>query len=828
MKKFILLFVVLIISTKFLFSLSDSTETAMKIDSVTYNKVTNIEIGDTLQMTIHYHTLIQDTCTAYVNFDNSFQFIDSLTNSYSIQYVFVSDTVGTISFSFISIDTSAAQMNLIIKMRNTCPGYSDIAPYNVNFKFDSSNKMEIQSINDVDDELTVFNYSQTSCQNTPNRHITINGKVLFQDWLGASMQMETYETYEDKVNFPKAKSPYADVWLFFRKSNTVNITHPILDNPLPIEHVHYAKCDEDGNFSFDVNFNIGDIDCSTNGYYDILLFIAKENVAIRLTSPSDHIRINNIKNIYQQSQTGNFFNVCKVYYNMDPNLTEINIPTANFGNNPNILIPTEEEYTWEQIAIPYYDGAALRHLKLCKDFTHEIADVVLPQVETKIKNVFYADGEYDDENYIITVRTPYCNNQALSHEYGHYFDHLSTSFQHESHSPQYYTITEAFAMFFSYAFRIWERNIYSDLIVPLDNLEISPFCYQYKITGQTTSDIKGRFGNTTKNYSSERFACYLWNIYDSKNDGDFSPLYNFINKNNDDVDGLGADLFAFWMDDDDAQGSLEFHNAFKAQYSTDLQNSIYDFMQYWPNDWPTRNEFDNTAPIPLDEHEHWMKSPNLDEFSYGIMCPQLLPCYLDISWENTNSYDYYGTSVRKEWIYYNEKDDYYWHFEYELYPNIEKSVKIYYKVNDTWQLQQEISPISYPDNYIISFPELSGIDYVKASTNNEFADDSYLPIIWYRYQKRGVVENTDELFSYKVINNNLFANCTSNTSALLISFYDINGKLLCNNIYQIEGKQTFELDLKSILNVTHQFTILSINVINTDGNVNNYYEKIIW
>ena len=117
---------------------------------------------------------------------------------------------------------------------------------------------------------------------------------------------------------------------------------------------------------------------------------------------------------------------------------------------------------------------------------------------------------------------------------------------------------------------------------------------------------------------------------------------------------------------------------------------------------------------------------------------------------------------------------------------------------------------------------------IKASTNNQFAEDSYEPIIWYRYQKRAVIENSEELFSCNVINNKLFANCTPNTSALLISLYDINGKLLYNCNYQIGGKQTFELDLKSILNVTHQFSVISVNVINSDGKVDNYYEKIIW
>lgn len=129
-----------------------------------------------------------------------------------------------------------------------------------------------------------------------------------------------------------------------------------------------------------------------------------------------------------------------------------------------------------------------------------------------------------------------------------------------------------------------------------------------------------------------RFASYLWNVYDSKDDGDFMPIYlqgkEYIEeRNNDDVDGLGRHVFEVWNNNPNENYDV-FHTKIKNGLDDCIKTSIdyiYDFM-----DFDHDGNFDDMRSsqvisegitcTPYEYTHHWRTGSYQDgdySFTYG-------------------------------------------------------------------------------------------------------------------------------------------------------------------------------------------------------------------
>lgn len=844
---------------------SDALKPVLTIDSTSLNESIPYHIGDTVDFTLYCNVYIPNEYFFVLNINGGLKIIDTtgqLSNSVN-EYVTL-DTgyqMKTYQLYVESLDTSI--FNLFITPQYSILGYRNLEQYQGSFQYDSLLEgMQFIYLDDfIDDEVSSFNFFQP-CTNPPGpikHHIEINGRVLFQDRSENYTEVLTGDVINGSdgqiSKYPRAKSPYTEVWLLFLQNGQTIFSHPIDVPPLisrhpiiggPIENVHFAKCDDQGYFHFSFDYDPAKTGpCETACMpYSAFLFLAKENEALWLESPTEHITINGLQNRYRNVPYVRFFNKIKIVGEGVCNVPDWQIVDLNvrFGNawidmapDPGVYDPVLNPDGIDPltIALNNEDGNIFRHITLSQKFLRERLSEYPPndphipyqihvrdtnQIDNKNKHA----GQYKPDP-IILIRHDHCNNQLISHEYGHYFDDFTTNMFHGSSEP--------FAMFFSYAFRIWEKNTKGDLMHHLDELEAGPFC-SYKLDGNLKEK---RFGNMTYTIKERRFACYLWNIYDSKNDLPFSPISTFAGKNNDDVDDLGFDLFNFWINDrtPQTQATLTFHNAFKSQYNPILQESmdaIYDFMEYWPG-WPAREpSYDEDYLYPLAEHLHWMKSPNLD-FSFQT---EYLPLSDDInlifSWQGTNSYNYYGSKVKKSWAWENQL------YEFKDFPNQETAVKIYTSTNGgaDWIEEHTINNPNEPGSYIITM----SFDYwfynrlyYKIATIKDYAGDSYLPMTIITggdgMEKRSVFDTQNGLFNFQQIKNAIQLTFNSTIKNLQADVYTLDGKYI-NNIYNRQPSgNIISIDLSNMNLPFYQVMFIRFTIIDKDNRVFTKFEKII-
>ncbi|MEN6296153.1 MAG: hypothetical protein ABFD61_08510 [Chloroherpetonaceae bacterium] len=850
---------------------SDTLKPALIIDSTSLSAERTYRLGDTVNFTLYFHSVFPGSCFFVINIEGGLRLIDSAGQlTPSINEYLQLDT-GTQSKTYLLYvqDFNPSTFDLFMNLPHNYLEYTSMEKYKGAFKYDSaSNGMKLQSFDDnIDDEITTMTYMR-ACIKPPGpitHYIHIDGRVLYQDW-NEKEEPITGENIMEEVNglskYPRAKSAYNEVWLFFRRAGTTILSHPIGETDItsrypiiggPIEGVHFAKCNDEGYFSFDFDYDPSQIyPCGTSCQpYDVLLVLSKENEALWLESPTEHIIINNVQNRYRNAPV-RFYD--KIFYaNGGPCETpdlHINISNVYFGTDPNIYMATDPG-TYDpiqnpdgirplQIALTTEDGNIFRHTTLSQKFLRERltenppADPRIPwQVHTKLESSGYA-GWYEDR--FIHIRTNYCNNQLISHEYGHYFDYFI---------PSLNIYNEGFAMFFSWAFRVWEKNTFGDFAGGFDDCEIGPFStldILNPLGGYNYEWIRryDRFGNMSKmgthEYDDVRFACYLWNLYDSKNDGNFSPFSAFAGKNNDDVDGLGANLFNFWLSpNSNIKNSKAFNDGFKDQYSASpaLQesiDSIYNFM-----------EFGQGIPRGINEVTHWMKSPNLDFSTPTITQNSYGQWEINFHWGSTNSYNYYAPLITE--IIYIARDaeghpvDGY-RYQFPEYPNQEDSVIIYRSelpddnTSYVWKAHsnpREYSGLSMPYN-----PSNDRLHWYKISTYNLNAGDSYIPLEYQATQGWGKISISDENtvcdLQIQHIGNKLILSPDKSYRKIIANLYDLNGQKICNLLDADNIKSRIEVDISFLntLQLANQIFIIGFTLVDEESNINYVAKKIIF
>ena len=825
-----------------------------------------LSVGDTISIQFDVTSLVADSATVYfhttiglhiLNNDSTFYKTRIMTDTNSTQNIVINILVDSIKFASYSLFVVADQQSLLYENSSTFTGGV--------YPIDATSVMEDDPYDNEDLTVTTMQFSQTTCPEEINHHIKIKGKVTFLDWGEAQ---EFYATGSALENYPRRKSPLTTAWIFFRDpNNPTTLTHPIPFNQttgLPIEGIHFAKCiegtnfnEEAGEFTFEFDYNPLAIGCQTNENMTVEIYIAKENETAILNSGSNNYIVSNFTNPFYSIEN-NPVNTLKLF------------PSKYFSYTYTNGVPENIDISYQNInslniEIPWDEGAIFRYSTLSREFLKDIYNnLTLNFTNERIRKLTQSCcnltwREYDDEdprnnpggNFVPNTRViniykyyngksdNYANCKAIAHEFGHFFDEWMPLYQHNEE--------EAFALFFSYAANVWMHNNFGDLFTIWDDCEIGPFAEYlkdnvvHKYYPNLPNEVEAnRFGNITKlgvpDVNTCRFACYLWNIYDSKSDQPFSPISEWDGMANDDVENLGEDLMNFWLDcSSDVHSFKDFHNYFIANYSSNerLQNSIksiYDFMDYADDTDEDEGNDDYYANRPIENISARMIGPNISGMDYttSIDNNQL---YIKFSWGVPINFN----NIPFEYIFpgsdLEEKIEY-------PFQNLPFAMKLFHNDTnqDTWSNIETVTDYvntQETDWYLVH--DWNNYCNFKLSTVNINDEESNIPLIEHMgisQQKIGIDNNDSDnrslITSINIINQTLSINSSVNIKLKKAILYDLNGKIIeelnINNDFASYHIIKLNEDI-NILNI--QILLLQLNYLDYDNNEYIIYYKFI-
>jgi hypothetical protein len=455
---------------------------------------------------------------------------------------------------------------------------------------------------------------------TISKNIKITGQLVFTDW---------FEPKKDNENYVE-KGAFTDIWMFFVKDGN----HSVLYHPVPyydgnpILNVHYARSNSDGAFEFDFDYKLDSlIGLFPESTWIIKLYIAKENKAINMISDNQYARIHGVKNPYRNINDDSL----RIYYH--PLFMSY---TINPQNNINISLGKKYFYEYN---IGDDEACIFRHASLSREFLQERLELDEDSSELPNQTLSYhrrsgpAAGWYTGGAIYMKHGFP----RGTIHEYGHYYHGTMGLLGN-------ITIIEGWAIFFTDAVLTWMKRNYGDRRTHAEDCEIAPYCVNEVLDDYYSEDEENpgeylhekqevyqyypRFGVLSKVSAADinqgtfnlnerlsvKFASYLWNIYDSREDGNFMSLSR-EGKNNDDIDGLGKLIFDYFSEYNEngttwsnanITNPLGFHQEFlsRSGISSDLQASVeqlFDFIELGDTDLEKKTNNEMISPqISID------------------------------------------------------------------------------------------------------------------------------------------------------------------------------------------------------------------------------------
>ena len=417
---------------------------------------------------------------------------------------------------------------------------------------------------------------------------SIKGKVTF---------INTFDNIE--------KGTFARVRLYFRaKHSNDPQTAIMLPNVVQNEYiqgVHYADCNEKGEYEFNFTTDFGSF--SQVDYY---IVVEKKNLGVDVFSIANHLEIPSMLN---------------------PAIKFRVFPYNGCSKSVD-LTTTIHNYVDQNIMINPADGCFLRYCTLAKMFLKDRLNVSdysqfpfnqnavgdrLPPVRGQ-RMGSGPNGEYNSGDIYFVGAV---SNQGIGHEYGHYVDHAMASFGslHPLGGYDGGNNTEAFAMFFNGAFKAWNNAIYGNSYLDpslgrhqqeeidiIENAEFAP-TYRWIETNRGWNMHKGWLPIASN--PGGAFATFLSNLYDSQDEGRFTAEYLYYvwfndvkytfptrGYNNDDIE-LGRLVFDLWIQQPNDTWE-QFRDLVLANVSNyRLQTSITNMYNFLNTD-----NFNATLPNP--------------------------------------------------------------------------------------------------------------------------------------------------------------------------------------------------------------------------------------
>lgn len=237
------------------------------------------------------------------------------------------------------------------------------------------------------------------------------------------------------------------------------------------------------------------------------------------------------------------------------------------------------------IGVNAQDGAILRYSEIAGEFLKERYNGSVPFSMPKIniykkdisaagRFVYGTDFDWWSLSWYdwckIEIDPSYTEESTIIHEFGHYVNYKMFGGHFDEMSGTSSQMKEGWAIFYSSAGINYANKVYGDYQSSYyDNTEQAPF-NSTKFSGLS-------YSSSNPEYCA--FGCYLWNIYDGYNDGDFKGVI-YGNADNDDVSGYGLHVFDK-MRSMAEKNTSDYNNSFKASLPSNLQTSIqkiYDNM----------------------------------------------------------------------------------------------------------------------------------------------------------------------------------------------------------------------------------------------------------
>ena len=775
-------------------ALSEGKQSFLNFSSFSVIADSIVNIGDTIKLRLNVISLQEDSATVYLHASKGLHILNNDSTFYQLRINTDTNSIQNIEIRLI-IDSIQNCFFELVTVSDFNNGLNEnIISNRGEFLINGGNQLVFNSQYDNEDAtISTIQYSEPTCIIQNNHHIKVKGKVTFLDW---NEPKSFYASGNTLAAYPRRKSPKTTAWIFFRTTNYPNqFSHPLKFDQAtnkPIKGIHYVECVEGANFNestgeflFEFDYNPLSLYCQSNENMTVEIYLAKENEATKLNCGNDNIKVTNLPNPFNND------NELKLYPTKYFSITYTN----GVPQNIDISYITKPELN---IELPWDEGSIFRYMTISREFIKDTYNNTSLEfsdnrkVEQCNTNLLWeASGtsnpgacywlgtkNIDIYKYYNGKDDNYSNCKVIAHEYGHYFDYTLTSFGHNEN--------EGFALFFSYAANVWMKNSFGDLFGIDDDCEIGPFCTYYKDDAIFTKGgiSYNRFGNITKlgvpDVNSCRFACYLWNIYDSKSDQPFSPISDWDGMANDDVEDLRQDLMNFWIEKPLSGNSFStFNTSFVNKYSANkkLQNSIqaiFDFM-----DFPS-----NSSNPSLENVTPRMKSPNIQNMNYStnLINNQV---FVKFSWGSDISY----INIPFEWEYNNYK------FVYP-FSNTPQSIKLFHNYTDldVWDLVETYTDYSsvHESDWYLTNNQIT-YDNFQLATINDVDSLSYYPLkvnMGIPLGKQSVYFDESEKSS--IIPNvyfegqSLYIISENNAIITNASIYNIEGKLIENLIFNNE------------------------------------------
>lgn len=447
---------------------SSTTITEISVDGDPY-------VGDTIQLNASFRVNHSGTFTYNLQYSDAISPVN-LSEEYGIIADSVEADSGDViqtSYDLTVNKAGISDLTFSTLSKQHIPTFNDYS--NSRLRIKSGSNPEILSPNFDDDEVEVFNQAVPYWSEGTNS-VDIKGEIRFYDeWM-----------------YNSAKGAFNTVWLWFVNPNNPNtLYHPVSTfGGGYIEGTHFAKCNEEGYYEFNFSFNQS-VDIPEE--LEIWIFIAKNNDAVKLYSPSDHLKINLLDEP----------NSIRTLLTID----KIDIDQQADNHNYNFYDIPDTDNDNHTIIIDPLDGQAFRYATLSRMFIKERFDVAdysdlpfnegysdgrLPMVELEIKPGGF-DASYS--NKFIHVQPFWTRSVIIFHEYGHYLDHCMHPEGLDNGGCGSSLNTEAFAMFYSSCVGAWSNNKFDDRFAQRDNCEMGPFYY---FTRERENIYDVRFGCLNK------------------------------------------------------------------------------------------------------------------------------------------------------------------------------------------------------------------------------------------------------------------------------------------------------------------------------------------
>lgn len=364
-------------------------------------------------------------------------------------------------------------------------------------------------ISDAIDASANLVYSLQNIPLSSNVDLNIEGRVLYRDEFQGDEEPNGHGVYGVKV------------YLLFQNSASGNsFVHPI---PGSIEHVHYAKCDIDGDFFFSFTGPAG----GWNQYTEMVLLVGNSNDATNMRSGFSNILVNLSDG--QSIPTYSTFGLIRIKLPINDN-NHIRYVT---DDNTNVIVVTPEP-----------DGAILRNMQISKDFivdrysNSSLSNMpfTLPIIDSYRRSLGGSAGTYWAEPFDwIKIDPAFYRLTTCAHEYGHYVNRRMWAW---SDFVDFYfwrnEVREGWPNFFGFATKNWANKKYNEYSATVsrwddNNLETTPF-FSNKFEGVSYMDSYPEVA---------QFSGFLWGLYDGNmNDDDFIST-RYDNGDNDDISGGG-------------------------------------------------------------------------------------------------------------------------------------------------------------------------------------------------------------------------------------------------------------------------------------------------